>query len=181
MALQDGCRPHVGDLAFEHMLDGVRLALIGDRHDDAFTGKDALHGHRYGFGRDRQKIGEPSLPDLLQATRRIERHFLVGNSRSEIGWRVIECQVAVLANSRKGDVNRMLVDQGVETVDLPRQIRRIAFYEVEGAQSRQFAGEALPEIPAEAGFVGCGYSHIFVKMEGGHHGPIDIRILDQFL
>src|SRR3954451_10637020 len=179
MLLEDRGRPHVGHRPFEDLVHGLRLALIGHGEDHHVARQDAPDRHRDRFGRHIVEGGEPALAELLAAAALIQRDNLVGHRRVEVSRRIVEGEMAVLADAGEHHVDRMGIEHGVDTLDLTLEVRRVALDEVESAELRKAPGEALLQIAPEARRMRIGHGDILVEMKGSDTRPVDFVVLDK--
>ncbi|MBB4051731.1 hypothetical protein GGR20_001367 [Devosia subaequoris] len=63
------------------------------------------HRHRHGAARHRIQAFEPTFAVLLLATGRIQLDIDIGRFRLEVGWRIVEGQVTVFADTGEADIN----------------------------------------------------------------------------
>src|ERR1700730_2901654 len=98
MRSQDRRWSHWADRPFEASLDCRCFAGLGADSNDLFILEDLLNGHGNGLPRHSREIPKPARADLLPAARFIEIHDKVWIVRLEIGWRIIEGEMAVFAD-----------------------------------------------------------------------------------
>ena len=67
MVLQDRSRTGVGDRAFDHTLDRLSFAFIGNNVDDDFALADLGYAHTESMGGNSVEGGEPAFAELLIA------------------------------------------------------------------------------------------------------------------
>ena len=118
--------------------------------------------------------GEPALADLLAPAGLVERDDEVGLLGVEIGGRIVEGEVAVLADADERDVDRRRTRSPADLVgDLPRLV--LAVEEVVRARCPSVANQPLEEVAAEA----CGMierqADVLVEMEHLDARPVDAR------
>src|SRR5579859_395992 len=179
MALQDRGRAEVRHRALDRRAYGLRLAGIGHRQDDERAAHDLLHGHGDCLARNVIQRREPALAELLPSASLVEFDALVTLRRGKVGRRIVEGEVAVLADAGEGHVDRVCCDQSVEALDLRIDVGGVAPDEVEGAQVGQVGDKPFLEIPAEARRMGLRHADIFVEVEGRHARPVDPWFGDQ--
>ena len=91
---------------FDRALDGGGLALVWYGKDEAGALHDLADGHRDGLLGYVVKGRKPALTELLLATGVIEVHHDVRDFGGEVGGRVIEGEVRILADASETEVNR---------------------------------------------------------------------------
>ena len=111
MGLQDRRRNEIGDVARHNLVDRVGLDLIRHRGDDLAAAHDLIDGHGDGLLRHVIDGGEPALAKLLAAAGVVEVDDLVGGGGVEIGGRIVEGDVGILADADDADVDGLLTDE----------------------------------------------------------------------
>lgn len=87
--------------------------------------------------------------------------------------------MGVFADADEGDVDRVGFDDGAEALAFGLGVF-FGVDVVEGGEGEgEFGDEALPEVEAEAGGVGDGEADVFVEVEGGDAGPVDVFFVDE--
>src|SRR5712691_7507264 len=173
VALERGGGPPRADLSLQRIAHGRGLAGVGHHAQDPARLHDLADRHR-----DRPlghvlQAREPAFAELLPAARLVEPHHDVRLLGREIGRRVVEGEVAVLADADEGEVDLAATDQLADAARLRRWIRPVALDEVEGTRV-DAVREALLEVAPEAGRVGCGQAHVLVEMEEDRTPPVDV-------
>lgn len=132
-----------------------------------------MDGHAYRVGRNIFEGGKPTFSDLLIATRLVKKHHVVSFGRFEIGRRVIEGQVGVLADTDQSDIDRRL-QQAPGSVLADRFGVGCSIEEMKGFQW-DFIDEAGFQVAAERCAMIRRDADIFVQVEPFDAGPIDAR------
>ena len=83
----------------------MRLARLWHHHQDFLRAHDLTNGHGDGLLGNFFQSTEPSFVHLLLPTSFVEFDYEVRLFRLEIRGRVVECQVTILSNARKNDVD----------------------------------------------------------------------------
>lgn len=95
-------------------LDGsfhcLRLSLVRNDAQDFATAEYLSDGHRDRLSRNLGNAFEPTLTDLLLATRVIKVNDQVRIVDSEVRRRIVKSQVPVFPDTDKRNVNRLLRD-----------------------------------------------------------------------
>jgi hypothetical protein len=171
MRLQDRRRRHRAHRTGEAVPDGFRFPRIGhDAHDLArgedLTDRDADRACRH--VRDRL---EPPFTNLLAPARFVELDDQVGLVGLEVGRRVVEGQVAVLADADERAIDRRLADGGADpAADLLRVLRA-----VEQVMPRD-AGrpdQALLQVALKARRMVRAHADVLVEMKHLDASPVD--------
>jgi len=134
VALQDRGRTERRDWPFHGPFDGCGLARIRHGADDAVALHDLRDGHRDRLCGHLIQRREPALAHLLAAAGFVQCYNQIRRIGLEIGRRVIEGQMAVLAASYSRDINRRGVDQLSQSLALRLKIRRLAIDLDKGTQ-----------------------------------------------
>ena len=105
MRLQDRRRHHRGDRSFDGAADGFCLAQV--RHDaqDVSRLENLSDRHRNRARRHIVDRIEPAFADLLAAAGVVEIDDEIRLARVEVGRRIVEGEVAVLADADERDVD----------------------------------------------------------------------------
>ena len=119
MPLQHGCRM----IGADRTLDGIsyRNRLAGIRHaqDDALALQDLADAHGDGVVRNGRKGREPPFAELLPPAGFVERDNDIGVLGVEIGWRIVEGEMAVLADSGKAHRYALPCDEACSAATSP--------------------------------------------------------------
>ncbi len=115
---------------------------------------------------------EPSLAELLAPAGVVERYHDVGIVDLEIGRRIVEGEVRVLADADAGDVDLGRGQQGGVAAALLLRVGGVAVEQVDGAEG-QAVEEPLAQVAPEAGRVPLGEPEVLVEVEGGDAPPVD--------
>src|SRR5581483_9147870 len=124
---------------------------------------------------------KPAFPELLLATRFIEIDDQVRLFRLKIRRRIVEREMAVLADTDEGDVDVFLPDQVPQPLAFTMRIFLGIDVMKRRQRQRQFAVETLPEVFSERRAMRYRQADIFVKMKCRDLIPRDTRLLDQRL
>ena len=122
--------------------------------------------HRYSLLRNVIECTEPSLSHLLHPTPLIKVHDLVCLICIEVSGRIIERDMAVLADSDDAYVNLILPQLLRQLPDIPLDIA-LAIDEI-GRLEIDLGNEPLLEILPEARTMALGKGDILIKMEHLH-------------
>ncbi len=116
---------------------------------------------------------EPSLTNLLPAAGFIKLHHYIRIGCLEIGWRIIECQMAILTYPNKRHIDLTRGDELTQAFAFGTRLHRRAIDEVECPRMKTF-NEALLQIPSEARRVIFRQSYVFVEVKEGCPAPVDV-------
>src|SRR5207302_2703079 len=100
---QNGSRHHRADLAFEARLYGLCFSRVRGNDKNFFGFQYLLNGHGDRPRGNLRKKGEPTLSHLLTAAGLIQVNDDVGLLGLEIRGRVVECEVAIFADTYECD------------------------------------------------------------------------------
>ena len=125
------------------------------------------------------KGGKPAFAELLLAACFVELHYDVGVIGGEVGWGIVESQVAILADADEGDVNGMLHDDEAQPMAFNFGLR-LAIDPVDSSgRHRQLTDEAFPEVLAKRSGVARRQTQVFIQMKDGDLVPGDEGIGEQ--
>ena len=180
MVLQDGAGAGVGHRTFQHTLDRLSFAFIGNNVDDDFALEDLGNAHAESMGGHSVKGGEPAFAQLLTAAGVIQfdhEESLVG---VEVSRGIVESDVAVFADADESDIDGMFSHDFLHFGAESGGIFGIAVDEEDFSQlAGQLVDEVLAEIETETGFVSGGETDVLIQVEEGHFGPVDAGLLNQ--
>lgn len=172
-------RALIADRAFHGVAHGLRLAEV--RH-----GADQVRGaHHRGAGQGDGlpwhgvDIREVALAHLLHAAAPIKHHSLHQQRIVEVRVAgIVEGDMAVLAETDKGDVDRGFLEKARVAAALGFDVKRVANQVVHPAGMDQ-VGEVLAEPPAETGGMCVGYPNVLVHVEDFDAVPVDFGKSDE--
>src|SRR5579864_6147977 len=105
MPSYDRSRGHGTDLTFEARFYGLSFTLVGNHGENLFGFENLFRRHRKRLLRNLGDICEPRLADLLLTACLVEIDDDVRFFGVEIcGW-IVECDMPVLPDTEKGDVD----------------------------------------------------------------------------
>ncbi len=122
MLLQDRRRHLWRHIAFHRVANCLGFALVGHGADDGRAVHDLPHAHRDRLARDIVQRRKPTFAQLLPAARFIELDENVRLVCLKIGRRVVEGQVAVLADADERHVDRMVANDFAHAAALSLRI-----------------------------------------------------------
>ena len=132
--------------------------------------------------RDGVEARIPALADLLAAAGLVERDDRVGGLRPEVGGRVVEGDVPVLADADAGEVDRRLADRRLEPRALGGRVRGVAADELEGAgRAGELREQPLAQESSERRGVVGGEPDVFVEVEAADLRPVDPVVREERL
>lgn len=180
MVLQDGAGAGVGDGAFEHALDGLGFAFVGNHVDDDLALEDLGDAHAESMGGHSVEGGEPAFAQLLTAAGVVEfdhEESLVG---VKVSRGIVESDVTVFADADESDINGVFghnfLHFGAESGGIfGVAVDKENFLELAG----QLVDEVLFEVEAETGLVSGGEADVLIQVEEGNFGPVDTGFLNQ--
>ena len=180
MVLQNGAGTGVGHGTFQHALDGLSFAFIGNNVDDDFALEDLGNAHAESMGGHSVKGGEPAFAQLLTAAGVIQfdhEESLVG---VEVSRGIVESDVAVFADTDEGDINGVFSHDLFHIGAEGGGIIGVAVDEEDFSQlAGQLVDEVLAQVEAETCFVSGGETDVLIQVEEGDFGPVDAGFLDQ--
>src|SRR5712691_5152782 len=180
VALERGGGPPRADLSLQRIAHRRGLAGVGHHAQDPACLHDLADRHRDRPPGHVLQALEPALAELLPAARLVEPHHDVRLLGREIGRRVVEGEVAVLADADEGQVDLAAADQLAHAARLRLRIRPVTLDEMESA-GMDAVGEALLQVTAEARRVGRGQAHVLVEMEEDGTPPVDVGSAHELL
>src|SRR6266496_388962 len=155
------------------MFHRLRLAPVRN-HDNDFPGaQDLSHRHRNCLRGHIRHTSEPSLVHLLLPASLVELDYEIRIVDFEIGGRIVECQVRILPNSDKGQIDRLVLKFSPDFSDRASSIS-VAVQKVVSGDSR-LIDQALEQILPKTRRVRDRKSDVFVKVENFDTTPIDVR------
>ena len=177
--LQDGRRDVRRDGAFERGLHRRRLAFVGHHAEDVAALQNLLHRHAQGLRGHLIETPEPAFAHLLPPARLVQVHDEVGPFGGEVGRRIVEGEMAVLADAAAAQVDRRRAD-GRRC--LVKHLRRLALAVEQVRRSDGHAAEQpLLQVLPETGLVAERQSQVLVEVERIHLLPRHIRAGDERL
>ena len=151
----------------------ARLPLVGHDAEDLLRLQDLAHRHR------NRPLGhlfdprEPALAHLLPAAGLVEANHEVGLFGLEVGRRIVERQVAVLADAHEGHVDRTCREKCRPPDRASASgVGSVAGDEVKGP-GMDAGDDPFAEVAAEAGRVDSGKAHVLVEVEEHGLRPVD--------
>ena len=105
MCAQNGSGRGRANLPFQASLYGARFLRTGNDCDDLFALQDLFHGHRDSASGNLGNGFEPAFVDLLRAACLIEFDDQIRFIGFEIGGRIVERQVRILADSDEREID----------------------------------------------------------------------------
>ena len=180
MVLQNGAGAGVGHGTFQHTLDRLSFAFIGNDVDDDFALEDLGNAHAESMGGNSIKGGEPAFAQLLTAAGVVQFDHEEGFVGVEVGRGIVESDVSVFADADESDVNGMFGHDFLHFGAESGGIFGIAVDEEDFSQfAGQFVDEVLTQVETESGLVSCGETDVLIQVEKGDFGPVDAGFLDQ--
>ena len=149
----------------------MRFALVRNHHDDFPGAQDLSHGHRNRLCRNIRHTPEPSLIHLLLPARVVEWDHQIRIVDFEVCGRIVECQVRILPNSDKRQIDRFALKFSPDFSDRTSRIS-VAVQEVISSDPR-LADQSLEQILPKARRMRDGKSDVFVKVENFDATPVD--------
>ena len=168
-----------GDSPGQTVLDRLRLAFVRDRADDGFRFHDLADGHRDRLLGNLRKGLEPPLAHLLPAAGLVEVHHEIRSRGFEVGRWIVECEMPVLADAGKANIDRVLGDDCPNPPTLRPGFALSIDVVKCGERQRETRHEPLPQVFTERGRMRDRRADIFVEVEGGDARPIDPGLLDE--
>ena len=154
MILQDGAGAGVGHGTFEHALDGLSFAFIGNHVHDDFALENLGNTHAESVSRHSFKGGEPAFAQLLTAAGFIQFDDQEGFISVKVSRGIIESDMAVFADADKGDVNGVVSHDFFHFSAESGRIFGVAVDKVDISQlAGQFADEVFFQIETESGLM----------------------------
>ena len=135
---------------FDGALDGGGLTLVGYGKDEARALHDLADGHRDGLLRHVVEGRKPTFAELLLATGVIEVHHDVRDFGREVGGRVVERKVRILADAGEAEVDRTGGDAVVQALEFGGQILGVAVDRDELRPGGKLTDETFAQILPEA-------------------------------
>ncbi len=174
MAAQRRGRTRFHDRPFESGSHGGTLVLAIDEHERARHAQEERHGEGKGARRHLVQRGKRSIVYLLHAADFVEFH---GPHVARVGEiadrRIDEGQVAVLADPHDHQAGRSLLQESGVAFAFSSGIGCFTIQLME-CRYRNVVEEAVAEKASEGRRMVRGHSGIFVHVEGGEAGPIDL-------
>lgn len=179
MLAEDRRRRLRRDRPFEASPHGVRLSLVRHGADDCAAAHDLPDGHADGLLWNCIKRGEPAFAVLLLAASLVQLDDQVWLRRLEIGRRIVECKMSILADADKRDIDALLLD---ERADPRTFLLRITFgVQVMKRRQRdwQFAYKALPQVEPKRRRMRDRQTNIFIQVKRRDAIPGDVWFVNQ--
>ena len=171
MRPQNRRRGHGRDLALHTGLDSLRLPLVGHDADDFARFEDLPHGHGNGSGGYLVSRGEPAFADLLLPALSVERHNQVWLLGVEVRRRIVERQVAILANPDKRHVDGRLGELAANALGDAGGVLFPIEQMIPG--DARLGDEAIEEVFAKTGGMIDRQADVLVQVEHLHARPVD--------
>src|ERR1700722_2293114 len=171
MGPKDGGGSHGADFAFEAGFYRAGLLRAGNDGDDFTALQDLFYGHRDGARRNFGNGSEPAFVDLLSAAGLVELDDQVRVFGLEVGWGVVERQVAVFADSDECDVDwcrcQFLTYRADNFGGILFAVEQVI------AADAGFSNKAFHQIFAETGGVVDRKANVLIEVEHFDARPVD--------
>lgn len=105
-----------------------------------------------------------------------KRHYQIRLLRIKTGWRIIECEMPILSDSEKRNIDRAFRDQKGKPLCFGIRILRNAVHSMECLQVLHLINKTIFEIFLKTCRMLLRNTHIFVKLKYFHLTPINVLL-----